>query len=131
MRGRSTPYELRADARTVAFVVEEKPHNRFERDGDDLIVKLNITLSQALLGPEGGGAITKEVDHLDGRRVEVSLPEGQIVQPGQETRIAGEGMPISKANSPKKKGDLIVRWNVVFPTRITPAQRQELRKVLN
>lgn len=130
MSRESASSERMTDARTVAFVVEEKPHNRFERDGDDLIVKLNITLSQALLGPEGGGAITKEVDHLDGRRVEVSPPEG-IVQPGQETKIVGEGMPISKANSPKKKGDLIVRWNVVFPSRITPAQRQELRKVLN
>ena len=83
---------------------------------------------------------------MDGRRVEVSPPEGvsccvtisvdtganeQIVQPGQETKIVGEGMPISKASSPKRKGDLIVRWNVVFPSRITPAQRQELRKVLN
>ena len=62
--------------RTVVFVVEEKAHNRFERDGDDLIVKLNVTLSQALLGPDGGGAITKEVNQLDGRRVEVTLPEG-------------------------------------------------------
>lgn len=42
----------------------------------------------------------------------------------------GEGMPISKANSVKRRGDMIVRWNVVFPTRITPAQKQELRKVL-
>ncbi|WWC58809.1 uncharacterized protein I303_101353 [Kwoniella dejecticola CBS 10117] len=118
-------------SQTVTFVVEEKPHNRFERVDDDLIIKLNITLSQALLGPEGGGAITKEVEQLDGRRISVSTTEGQIVQPGQETRISGEGMPVSKAGSAKKKGDLIVRWNVVFPTRITPEQKKELRKVLN
>ncbi|WWD09630.1 hypothetical protein V865_007758 [Kwoniella europaea PYCC6329] len=118
-------------SQTVTFIVEEKPHNRFERVDDDLIIKLNITLSQALLGPEGGGAITKEVEQLDGRRITVSTPEGQIVQPGQETRIPGEGMPVSKVGSAKKKGDLIVRWNVVFPTRITPEQKKELRKVLN
>lgn len=62
--------------RTVTFVVEEKPHGRFERDGDDLIVKLNISLSQALLGPEGGGPITKSVNQLDGRQIDVTLPEG-------------------------------------------------------
>ncbi|WVF70260.1 hypothetical protein IAT40_005049 [Kwoniella sp. CBS 6097] len=118
-------------SQTVTFVVEEKKHNRFERVDDDLIIKLNITLSQALLGPDGGGAITKEVEQLDGRRIQVSPPEGQIVQPGQETRIAGEGMPVSKAGSAKKKGDLIVKWNVVFPSRLTSAQKQELRKVLN
>jgi DnaJ family protein B protein 4 len=63
-------------SRTVAFVVEEKKHSRFERVEDDLIVKLNITLSQALLGPEGGGTITKEVEQLDGRRIQVSTSEG-------------------------------------------------------
>jgi len=118
-------------SQTVTFVVEEKKHSRFERIDDDLVVRLNITLSQALLGPEGGGTITKEVEQLDGRRIQVSLPAGEIIQPGQETRIPGEGMPISKAGSAKRKGDLIVRWNVVFPTRLTPAQKQELRKVLN
>jgi len=117
-------------SQTVTFVVEEKKHPRFERVDDDLVIKLNITLSQALLGPEGGGAISKEVEQLDGRRIQVSLPAGEIVQPGQETRIVGEGMPISKAGSAKRKGDLIVRWNVVFPSKLSPAQKQELRKVL-
>lgn len=117
-------------SQTVTFVVEEKPNTRFERVGDDLVVKLNITLSQALLGPDGGGSITKEIEQLDGRRINVSLPAGQIVQPGEETRIAGEGMPISKASSIKKKGDMIVRWNVVFPKSLTPPQKEALRKVL-
>nr|ODN87502.1 chaperone regulator [Cryptococcus depauperatus CBS 7841] len=117
----------------VEFFLEnalEKPHNRFERVDDDLIIKLNISLSQALLGPDGGGKITKEVEQLDGRRIQVSLPEGQIIQPGQETRVPGEGMPVSKPGSVKKAGDLIVRWNVVFPSRLTPEQKKELRKVL-
>lgn len=123
----------------MIFVVEEKKHPRFERVDDDLIVKVNITLSQALLGPDGGGRITKEIEQLDGKRIQVSPPEGvsctkteltQIIQPGQETRIAGEGMPVSKAGSAKRKGDMIVKWNVVFPSHITPTQKQELRKVL-
>ena len=63
-------------ARTVTFVVEEKLHPRFERVDDDLVVKLNITLSHALLGPEGGGTIAKEVEQLDGRRIQVALPDG-------------------------------------------------------
>ena len=62
--------------RTVTFVVEEKKHSRFERVDDDLVIKLNLSLSQALLGAEGGGAITKEVEQLDGRRIQVTVPEG-------------------------------------------------------
>ncbi|KAL1413010.1 Molecular chaperone (DnaJ superfamily) [Vanrija albida] len=117
-------------AQTVTFVVEEKPHPRFERVDDDIIVKLNITLSQALLGPDGGGAITKEVETLDGRRINVSLPAGEIIPPGYETRVKDEGMPVSKAASVKRKGDLIVKWNVVFPRTLTAPQKEALRKVL-
>lgn len=62
--------------RTVTFVVEEKPHSRFERIDDDLHIKLNLSLSQALLGPDGGGEITKEVEQLDGRRIQVTAPSG-------------------------------------------------------
>jgi DnaJ family protein B protein 4 len=65
--------------RTVVFVVEEKKHGRFERVDDDLVTRMNLTLSQALLGPEGGGSITKEVEQLDGRRIQVTLPEGVSV----------------------------------------------------
>lgn len=61
------------------FVVEEKKHGRFERVDDDLVTRMNLTLSQALLGPEGGGSITKEVEQLDGRRIQVTLPEGVSV----------------------------------------------------
>lgn len=56
--------------------MEEKKHPRFERVDDDLFVNMNITLSQALLGPDGGGQISKEVNQLDGRRIPVTLPIG-------------------------------------------------------
>jgi hypothetical protein len=69
-------WNLSLTSRTVVFVIEEKKHPRFERVDDDLTVTLNITLSQALLGPDGGGEITKEVNQLDGRRIPVTLPAG-------------------------------------------------------
>lgn len=79
-RARTEPVSARreagADSRTVVFVIEEKKHPRFERVDDDLVVTMNITLSQALLGPDGGGEISKEVNQLDGRRIPVTLPPG-------------------------------------------------------
>lgn len=54
----------------------------------------------------------------------------QVIKPNQETRIAGEGFPITKASSVKKVGDLVIRWNVVFPDKLTPSQADEIRKVL-
>ncbi|KAF9243468.1 hypothetical protein BU15DRAFT_72140 [Melanogaster broomeanus] len=113
------------ESQDLVFVVEEKPHPVFTRDGDDLICHLKIPLVEALTGSD----TKKVVELLDGRKLQVPLPLG-VVKPGQETRIVGEGMPIRKQGSLKKKGDLVIRWDIQFPDRLTPAQKEGLRKVL-
>ncbi len=113
------------EAQDLVFVVEEKPHDRFVRDGNDLITTVKIPLVDALTGTG-----TKQVvEHLDGRKLQVAPPAG-IVKPGQTTTIPGEGMPVRKAGAVKQKGDMIVKWEVVFPDRLTPAQKEGVRKVL-
>jgi len=47
----------------IVFILNTKPHPRFERDGDDLIYTANITLEEALTGAE------VEVQTLDGRLI--------------------------------------------------------------
>ncbi|GJJ08381.1 hypothetical protein Clacol_002595 [Clathrus columnatus] len=113
------------ESQDVVFVIEEKPHPRFTRDGHDLITTLDLPLVDALTGSGG----SKTIDALDGRKVRVPLTSG-IVKPGSETRVSGEGMPIRKAGTTKSRGDLLVKWNVVFPDRLTPNQKEELRKIL-
>ncbi|KAH9957436.1 hypothetical protein BC827DRAFT_1225857 [Russula dissimulans] len=109
----------------LVFVVEDKPHTRFTRSGDDLIARVDIPLVEALTNETGA---KKQLEHLDGRRLQVPVPTG-VVKPGQETRVAGEGMPIRKKGG-GRKGDLVVRWDVKFPERLTPAQKEGVRKVL-
>lgn len=111
---------------TIVFVVEEKPHARVKREEDDEIVSVDIPLLEALTGST---TPTKQVEQLDGRKISVPVPKG-VIRPNQETRIPGEGFPITKASSTKKVGDMVVRWNVVFPERITPAQAEGLKKIL-
>ncbi|KAG1804942.1 uncharacterized protein HD556DRAFT_1327495 [Suillus plorans] len=113
------------EAQDLVFVVEEKPHDVFTREGDDLICRLRIPLVEALTGVDG----KKTIVALDGRKLQISLPGG-VVKPNQETRIPNEGMPIRKQGSMKKKGDLIVRCDVVFPDRLTPSQKEGLKKLL-
>jgi DnaJ homolog subfamily B member 4 len=117
------------EAQDLVFVVEEKPHNVFKREGNDLVCQVPIPLVEALAGSSGSGRLKKTVVLLDGRRLQVPLPLG-VVKPGQETTVSDEGMPIRKDGSAKKKGDLIVKWNVLFPDRLTPAQQEGIRKVL-
>ncbi|KIJ51438.1 hypothetical protein M422DRAFT_158495 [Sphaerobolus stellatus SS14] len=113
------------EAQDVVFVVEEKPHPRFTRDGNDLIAKIQIPLVDALTGT----GTTQTLEMLDGRKMRLTPPAG-IVKPGTETRTSGEGMPIRKGGVGKSRGDLIVKWEVSFPDRLTPAQKEGLRKIL-
>ena len=113
---------------TIVFLVEEKPHTRFKREDDDLVVSLNISLVDALTG-DASTSTTREVEHLSGRSIKVPVPKG-IIKPNQETRVTGEGFPITRASSVKKVGDLLVRWNVVFPTALSESQKEALKKTL-
>src|SRR5262249_11182559 len=112
-------------AQDMVFVVEEKPHPRFVRDGSNLIATIRLTLLEALTS-EGG---TRQIEGLAGSPVKVPVPAG-VIQPGSETKGRGEGMPIRKEGAQVSKGDLIVKWEVVLPERLTPSQKEGLRKVL-
>ncbi|TBU62892.1 DnaJ C terminal domain-containing protein [Dichomitus squalens] len=113
------------EAQDLVFVVEEKPHERFTRENNDLIATVKVPLVDALTGSAG----KQVVEHLDGRKIQVTPPAG-IIKPGQTTTISGEGMPVRKAGAVKQKGDMIVKWEVVFPDRLTAAQKEGIRKVL-
>ena len=113
------------DPQDLAFIVEEKPHPVFTRDGDNLVCDMKIPLVDALAGSD----TKKVVELLDGRKLQVPFPVG-VVKPGQETRVFGEGMPIRKQASLKDKGDLVVRWDVQFPDRLTLSQKEGIRRIL-
>ncbi|KAL1923564.1 uncharacterized protein VTP21DRAFT_8544 [Calcarisporiella thermophila] len=103
----------------IVFVIEEKPHSVYKRDGDNLRVTLDLSLLEALTG------FKRTLETLDGRNLAVS--SSSVVQPGQETRLSGEGMPSSKTG---RKGDLIVTYNVKFPKNLTQSQKEGLAKIL-
>jgi len=115
------------DSQDLVFVVEEKPHEVFKREDNNLIANIKIPLVEALTGPPPG---TKEkvLELLDGRKLRVPFPVG-VVKPGQQTRIHGEGMPIRKDGAARTKGDLMVNWEVVFPNSLTPSQKEAVRKI--
>ena len=117
-------------AQDLVFVVEEKPHEVFKREGNDLYANLKVPLVEALAGPPGGvGKLSKTLELLDGRKLQIPVPMG-VVKPGQTMTIPGEGMPIRKDGAVQKKGDLVVQWDVVFPDRLTTAQKEGVRKIL-
>ncbi|TFY60811.1 hypothetical protein EVG20_g7283 [Dentipellis fragilis] len=92
----------------VIFVLKAKPHDSFERSGNDLLTTAKITLSEALLGFS-----RILINHLDGRGVQVSSPPGKAIKSGQTIVLRGEGMPTYK--SPDHKGNLYVVLEVEMP----------------
>lgn len=116
-KGNEEPGVIPAD---LIFVVDEKPHPIYIREGNDLVVKQEITLLESLTGK------TFELTTLDGRNIMVPLAE--IVKPGHEVFVPNEGMPASK--DPRKKGTLKIQIDVRYPKRLTEAQKYELRRVL-
>uniref|UniRef100_A0A2N9H3Y1 J domain-containing protein n=1 Tax=Fagus sylvatica TaxID=28930 RepID=A0A2N9H3Y1_FAGSY len=116
-KGNQEPGVIPAD---VVFVVDEKPHALFKRDGNDLVVNQEITLLEALTGK------TLDLTTLDGRSLMIPLTD--IVKPGAEVVVPNEGMPISK--EPGRKGNLRVKFDVKYPSRLTAEQKSDLKRVL-
>ncbi|KAH7529166.1 hypothetical protein FEM48_Zijuj05G0155600 [Ziziphus jujuba var. spinosa] len=104
----------------LIFVVDEKPHALYKREGNDLIVNQELTLLEALTGK------TLDLTTLDGRNL--LFPLTDIIKPGAEVVIPNEGMPISK--EPGKKGNLKIKFDVKYPSRLTAEQKSDLRRVL-
>ena len=93
----------------VVFVLEVERHDAFERSGNDLLAKVEITLSEALLGFS-----RIVIKHLDGRGLKVSSPPNKIIKTSDTIILRGEGMP--HLRRPNEKGDLYIIFNVQFPS---------------
>ncbi|KAL6138878.1 hypothetical protein ACLB2K_064157 [Fragaria x ananassa] len=99
----------------LVFIIDEKPHSLFKRDGNDLIVTQKISLAEALTGH------TAQLTTLDGRSLTVTI--NSIISPTYEEVVKGEGMPIPK--EPSKRGNLRVKFNIKFPTKLTSEQKAD------
>ncbi|KAL7082386.1 hypothetical protein ACP275_14G095700 [Erythranthe tilingii] len=118
-KGDERPGSLPAD---IIFAVDEKIHPLFERDEDDLEVGVEVPLVQALTG------CTISVPLLGGEELEICIDE--IIYPGYEKTILGQGMPKNKEDGLMVRGDLRLKFMVEFPEELTDCQRDEVVSIL-
>ncbi|KAG5550562.1 hypothetical protein RHGRI_015502 [Rhododendron griersonianum] len=104
----------------LVFIIDEKPHSVYKRDGNDLVITQKISLVEALTG------YTAQIATLDGRNL--SVPINAIISPTYEEVVKGEGMPIPK--EPSKKGNLRIKFNIKFPSRLTSDQKTGIKRLL-
>jgi molecular chaperone DnaJ len=98
------------------IVFHVKPHEFFERDGDDIYCEMPLTFAQAALGDE------IEVPTLHGK-VKLKIPAG--TQTGTKFRLRGKGAPNVHGYG---VGDQHIIVKVVTPTKLTEKQKQLLRE---
>jgi DnaJ homolog subfamily B member 4 len=106
----------------LIFVIQELANSDvgFAREGNNLIYTHKISLMDALTD------CSLQIPTLDQRIVSIACPE--VVSPFYEKIVPGEGMPIAK--TPGQKGDLIIRFHILFPKYLDGSKRTKLRELL-
>jgi molecular chaperone DnaJ len=108
----------RGTAGDLYIKINVTPHPLFKREGNDLVMNLNLKLSDALLGTK------YPIQTLDGN-IEVTIPEGVGIN--EILRVRGKGVPMSK----NKRGDLLIKLNIKLPSKVSRKSRElieELKK---
>jgi molecular chaperone DnaJ len=99
------------------IVLAVKPHQFFEREGNDLHCVMPISFTQAALGAE------IDIQTLEGP-TGLKIPEG--TQSGKQFRIRSKGVPYLNEHG---RGDLIVQVAVQTPKKLTRIQKELLRQL--
>lgn len=91
-------------------------HPNFRRDADDLIMDLQLSCIDAILGT------SIDVKCIDGKIMNVQIPKG--IQHGQILNVHGQGMP--NISNQTLRGRLLLNVQITVPTNITDNQYDAL-----
>ncbi|HEX7675102.1 MAG TPA: molecular chaperone DnaJ, partial [Bdellovibrio sp.] len=97
--------------------IRVKPHQNFERRGEDLFAELSIPYVQMLLGAE------IEVPTVTGK-AKLEIPKG--AHPGDNVKLSNEGLPSLRGN---RRGDIYFHVNVQFPDKLNKEEEKALREI--
>jgi len=96
----------------VIFLLREKPHPFFRREGCDLRFTARISLAEAL----GGARL--EVPTLQGESLHLCT-KGEVISQNSTRRFPGQGLPHQVIDW--CRGDLVVDFSIKFPETISEA----------
>ena len=100
----------------LIITIGVREHERFVREGSDVLSEEPVSFVQAALGAE------LEIPTIDGK-VKYTLPEG--TQTGTTFRLRGKGIPYLNG---KGRGDHYVTVRVEVPRNLNSDQKEALRK---
>jgi len=118
LRSEGEPGDPGAPAGDMYIHVAVEPHEIFERDGDDILMRLDVNVARAALGA------TTKVPTVDGLQ-ELNIPAG--TQSGQAFKMRNLGVPHLGGSG--RRGDQIVVVNVAIPKKLDDRQRELLEEL--
>lgn len=113
--------QVEGGSQDMHFIIQEKEHPLFKREGDDIRHNVDIDLKEALTGWK------RTVKTIDGKQI--SVGGSGPTAPTYTDRFPGLGMPKSK--TPGERGDFVVGVNIKFPNSLTADQKAKLKDILN
>lgn len=108
-------------AADIVFVIRDKPHALFKREGANLTYTAKLSLREALCGAR------ISVPTLEGTKITLNLTS-EVVKPQTTKRLQGYGLPYPKDHN--RKGDIIVHFDIQFPTTLNESAKEILSEVL-
>lgn len=82
--------------------IAEKNHPIFQRRNNDLIMEMNVSLIESIIGFE------REIDFLNGKKILIRFNSGDSIGDGDAKMIKGLGMPGLRGDT----GNLLIKFNV-------------------
>jgi DnaJ-class molecular chaperone len=118
LRGQGEPGQAGAPSGDILVTIRVSPHPYFRRSGKRLDIRVPITLGEA----------------AQGAKIDVPTPQGTIslsvpagTSSGAKLRVKGHGVRPRDG----EPGDLFAEIQIVLPTDLTDAERQQLADVAN
>ena len=103
----------------IQVLIEEKPHDIYVRDGNDLIYNLLLDFPTAVLGG------TVEIPTLGGGAVKINIEPG--TQPGKVMRLRGKGLPAVQGYG--STGNMIINISVYVPKTLSKSERKAIEEM--
>jgi len=117
--GKGQPGRNGGNAGDLILIINLEHNAVFSRDGNNLHVRADVMVTDAVLGTE------IRVPTLKDKTLVLNLPS--MTQSGRIFRLAGQGMPIKESGF----GDLLVEIRIVIPNKLSTEQKELFKKIHN
>jgi len=104
-------------AGNVLLTISVEQHAVFKREGMNLIMHLDVKLTDAVLGAK------YDVELLDEKKIKVKIPAG--LESGKILRVKGEGIPAGTFHN----GDLYIKTNILVPKKLSKNAKNAIEEL--